>query len=226
MSTDSSTPLALLFDLDGTLVDSIELIRSSFRHACAVVLEREIPEEEWLAGVGTPLRTQMRGIARDEAETDALIAAYRSFQFEHHDRLLGEYTGVRHSISSLRAAGHQMGIVTSKGEELAERALRAMRLHEFMDVLIGFDSCTRHKPDPEPVLIALDKLRRRPSDAAFVGDSPHDIAAGNAAGVTTVGVLWGPFSRSVLEAANPDYLIDTPSALPPLVRRLGRAGAA
>lgn len=226
MTNDSSTPLALLFDLDGTLVDSIELIRCSFRHACTLVLDREIPEEEWLAGVGTPLRTQMRGIARDEVEADALIAAYRSFQFEHHDRLLAEYTGVRDSIASLRAAGHRMGIVTSKGEELAERALRAMRLHEFMDVLIGFDSCTRHKPDPEPVLVALDRLRRRPGEAAFIGDSPHDIAAGNAAGVTTVGVLWGPFSRSVLEAADPDHLIDSPGDLPPLVRRLGRAGAA
>jgi pyrophosphatase PpaX len=224
MCADRSSPLALLFDLDGTLVDSIELIRSSFRHACATVLAREIAEEDWLAGVGTPLRTQMRGFARDETETDALIAAYRSYQIAHHDRLLAEYAGVREALETLRREGHPMAIVTSKADALAARALERMRLAEFMDAVIGCDSCTRHKPDPEPVRIALERLGARPRDAVFVGDSPHDIAAGNAAGVTTVGVLWGPFPRSALGPAH--HLIEHPSALPPLVRGLARAGAA
>ena len=222
----SARPLALLFDLDGTLVDSIELIRSSFRHACAEVLRREIEEEEWLAGVGTPLRTQMRDFARDDAECDALIAAYRAFQLVHHDRLLGEYAGVRDALATLRAEGHSMGIVTSKGDAFAMRALTAMRLSEFMDVVIGCDSSTRHKPDPEPVHLALRRLGALPADAIFVGDSPHDIAAGNAAGVTTVGVLWGPFPRAALERAAAHHIIDDPHALPALVRRLARAGAA
>ncbi|HSJ65994.1 MAG TPA: HAD-IA family hydrolase [Gemmatimonadaceae bacterium] len=224
MCADRSSPLALLFDLDGTLVDSIELIRSSFRHACATVLAREIAEEDWLAGVGTPLRTQMQGFARDETETDALIAAYRSHQLAHHDRLLAEYAGVREALETLRREGHSMAIVTSKAHALAVRALERMRLSEFMDAVIGCDSCTRHKPDPEPVRIALERLGARPRDAVFIGDSPHDIAAGNAAGVTTVGVLWGPFPRSALGRAH--HLIEHPSALPPLVRALARAGAA
>jgi pyrophosphatase PpaX len=219
-------PIALLFDLDGTLVDSIELIRSSFRHACDVVLRREIDEGEWLSGVGTPLRTQMRGFARSETETDALIAAYRSYQLEHHDRLLAEYSGIRETLTELRGSGHAMAIVTSKADALAERALRAMRLLELMDTVVGCDSCTRHKPDPEPVRVALERLGASADSAAFIGDSPHDIVSGNAAGVTTVGVLWGPFPRSELERAGAHHLVESPAELLPLVRRLGRAGAA
>jgi pyrophosphatase PpaX len=219
-------PAALLFDLDGTLVDSIELIRSSFRHACTTVQRREIQEDEWLSGVGTPLRTQILGFARDEAEADALIAAYRAYQLEHHDRLLVEYAGVREALAALRREGHPMAVVTSKADALATRALHAMRLFEFMDVVIGCDSCSRHKPDPEPVRVALERLGARPREAVFVGDSPHDMAAGNAAGVTTVGVLWGPFPRSALENAGARYLAEHPAALPPLVRRLAHVGAA
>jgi pyrophosphatase PpaX len=95
-----------------------------------------------------------------------------------------------------------------------------------MDAVIGCDSCSRHKPDPEPVHIALERLGARSADAAFIGDSPHDVAAGNAAGVTTIGVLWGPFPRSVLEDAGADHLVERPEELPPLIRRLRRAGAA
>lgn len=224
--SNSAASFAVLFDLDGTLVDSIELIRRSFRHACAAVLEREIAEAEWLSGVGTPLRTQMQGFARTEADVDALIAAYRAYQIEHHDRLLAEYAGVRDMLATLSASGHPIGIVTSKADALAIRALDAMRLRRFADVVIGCDSCSRHKPDPEPVHIALDRLGASPDRAAFAGDSPHDIVAGNAAGVRTIGVLWGPFPRAELERAGAGHLIDRPDDLPPLIRRLAQSSAA
>jgi pyrophosphatase PpaX len=221
MANTSVPPFSLLFDLDGTLVDSIELIRQSFRHACQAVLPLPHPSEDaWLMGVGTPLRTQMRAIANDDAQTDCLIDAYREFQIHNHDILMREYAGVRQALASLNENRHPMAIVTSKAVEGARRALELTGLSAYMRAVIGCDSCERHKPDPEPVHRALEALDTEPSRAMFIGDSPHDIASGNAAGVISVGVLWGPFSRDALERAGAAHLVERPAELPLLVQRL------
>lgn len=203
----ASRPLALLFDLDGTLADSIELLLASFRHAFATVRVAPPSDAQWIAGIGTPLVAQMRSHVLDEGLVEQLVTAYRAHQREHHDRLLREFAGTRETLASLEVRGHPMAVVTSKSTELAHRALQRLGLDAFIDVVIGVDSCARHKPDPEPVLLALRMLGYDAGEALFVGDSPHDIAAGNAAGVTTVGALWGPFTRAQLEAARPDFLI-------------------
>jgi pyrophosphatase PpaX len=113
-----------------------------------------------------------------------------------------------------------MALVTSKVVELAVRALDYTELREFLDVLVGADSCDRHKPDPEPVLVALRLLGYGAHEAVFVGDSPHDIAAGNAAGVVTVAALWGPFDSATLERATPGYRIAGIGELPALLERV------
>lgn len=203
----ASRPLALLFDLDGTLADSIELLLASFRHAFETVRVAPPSDAQWIAGIGTPLVAQMRSHVLDEGLVEQLITAYRAHQREHHDRLLREFAGTRETLALLEVRGHPMAVVTSKSTELAHRALQRLGLGAFIDVVIGVDSCARHKPDPEPVHLALRTLGYDAGKALFVGDSPHDIAAGNAAGVTTVGALWGPFTRTQLEAARPDFLI-------------------
>jgi len=119
--------------------------------------------------------------------------------------------------------GHEMALVTSKATEAAQRALRLIGIDKLLSCIVGLDSTTSHKPNPEPVLHALAQLRRNPVDAIFVGDSPHDIAAGNAAGVFTVAALWGPFTRQTLEAAHPSRLIDDIRDLPPLIEDLTTA---
>ena len=212
--------LALLFDLDGTLVDSIDLILTSFRHAFAEVVGRVPPDEAWIAGIGTPLAIQMRELAGDESLVAPLVDSYRAFQRAHHDRLLREYEGVRETLETLRARGHPMAVVTSKAAEMTQRALRRAGLASLIDVVIDCDMCARHKPDPLPVLLALERLAHAPGDALFVGDSPHDIAAGNSAGVRTVAALWGPFSRAVLEAAHPRFVLEDIRELPALVEAL------
>jgi pyrophosphatase PpaX len=222
----ASRPLVVLFDLDGTLVDSITLLLAAFRHAFGAVRGEIPPEREWIAGIGTPLVTQFRGFTSDEREVEALVAAYRAFQREHHDALMREFEGARETLALLHGRRHPTALVTSKMVELAERALGFAGLAEHIDLVIGADSCERHKPDPEPVLLALAGLRAAPADALFVGDSPHDIAAGNAAGVTTVAALWGPFDRAVLAAAGPTHAIERITDLPPLVERLDHARAA
>lgn len=203
----------VLFDLDGTLIDSIELILNSARYAFEK-LERDCPpDEEWLSGVGIPLFTMFRRYARDEADCAALIAAYREYQLVHHDRLTRCYDQVAETVDILRLRGHDIGIVTSKSEALALRGLAHVGLARHMDTIVGCDSSTRHKPDPEPVRIALHRLDASPEDAIFVGDSVHDVLAGNAAGVHTAAALWGAFKRADLEPGEPNAWLESVSDL-------------
>jgi pyrophosphatase PpaX len=203
----------VLFDLDGTLIDSIELILNSARYAFQK-LDRDCPpDEEWLAGVGIPLFTMFRRYALNEADCSALIAAYREYQLAHHDRLVRCYDQVTETVANLRQRGHEIGIVTSKSEALAMRGLAHVGLARHMDTIVGCDSSTRHKPDPEPVRIALHRLDALPKEAVFVGDSVHDLLAGNAAGVHTAAALWGAFKRADLEPGEPTAWLESVSDL-------------
>jgi len=210
-------PTAVLFDLDGTLIDSIELILDSAKHAFTG-REGHIPSDaEWLTGVGIPLTTMFRRYARDEAEIDALIAKYREYQLAHHDRLVRCYDDVVDTVDELRSRGHPLGIVTSKTGWLAKRGLDHVGLGEHFDVIVGCDSCDRHKPDPEPVRFALNELGYTAGEAVFVGDSVHDMQAGNAAGVVTIAALWGPFTREDLVASKPSFYLERIRDLPTLI---------
>ena len=210
-------PIAVLFDLDGTLIDSIELILNSAKHAFRD-REGHVPSDaEWLTGVGIPLATMFRRYARDDAEVDALIAKYREYQLEHHDRLVRCYDQVVDTVTALRAASHPLGIVTSKTGWLARRGLTHVGLETHFDVIVGCDACNRHKPDPMPVFVALEQLGYEPDEAVFVGDSVHDMEAGNAAGVTTIAALWGPFTREDLVASRPTHYLQRIVDLPRLL---------
>jgi len=209
----SSRLPAILFDLDGTLIDSIELILNSARHAFTK-LGRDCPsDDEWTAGIGIPLRTMFGRYARDAADLDAFIAGYREYQLAHHDRLIQCYDGVVALVQQLSERGYPLGIVTSKSEYLALRGLVHVGLARYMDTIVGCDGVARHKPDPAPVQLALHRLDRAPAEALFVGDSVHDILAGNAAGVTTAAALWGAFARADLEPGKPSHWLETISDL-------------
>jgi pyrophosphatase PpaX len=118
------------------------------------------------------------------------------------------YPGVIETLTELDRRGHPMGVVTSKSNEMMDRGIAHTGLGKFMKTTIGADSCTIHKPEAFPVLLALEELGYSPDEAVFVGDSPHDILSGNAAGVTSIAALWGPFSRAQLEPAKPDIYLD------------------
>lgn len=214
----ASRPHAILFDLDGTLVDSIALILESARYAFTKLGREWISDDVWREGIGIPLPTMFSRHARDVVERDALIAAYREYQLEHHDRLISCYDDVVETVRELRARGHALAVVTSKSEWLAYRALALVKLASVMDTVVGLESTKRHKPDPEPVRIALHRLDCTPDRALFVGDSVHDLLAGNAAGVATVAATWGAFSRSNLEPGAPSHWLERISDLPSLIR--------
>jgi len=209
---------AILFDLDGTLIDTIELILSSARHAFEEWPVRPT-DEEWVRGIGTPLVQQLRAYAANDDEVALLLARYRRYQNEHHDRLTRCYDDVPDVIAALADRGHQMAVVTSKASPIAHQSLAFVGLDHFFPVVVGYDDTARHKPDPEPVRVALSRLGVSPDDAVFVGDSPHDILAGNAADVITIAALWGPFDRETLADARPDHFIECMAELPGVLNR-------
>jgi pyrophosphatase PpaX len=210
---------ALLFDLDGTLVDSIELIMRSMQHAFDGHTGQVPSDDEWRALIGRPLVDSFREFVTEDAEVERLIGRYREYQLANHDRLLRAYDGIVAAIRGFAAAGHPMALVTSKADWLATRALVHVGLDEAIPVVVGCDSCTRHKPHPEPVERALALLGASPADSIFVGDSPHDVESGRAAGVHTVGVTWGAFTRDEMARAGADVVIHEVEALKDVVAR-------
>ncbi len=208
---------ALLFDLDGTLVDSIELILASARYAFQDFTGRAPTDAEWRASIGRPLIDAFRDYVPDDGEAQRLMLRFREYQVANHDRLMRPYEGVVDVIRAFAAAGHPMALVTSKGDLLAQRALAHVGLDDAIPVIVGYDSCTRHKPDPEPAERALERLGVAADDAIFVGDSPHDVECGRGAGVFTVGVTWGAFSPQAMRGAGADAVIENVADLPGVV---------
>jgi pyrophosphatase PpaX len=212
-------PYAVLFDLDGTLIDSIDLLLACMKHAFEG--RKHAPTDaEWIAGIGTPLARQLEPYATSPADVDVLVSRYRTFQHEAHDRMTRTFDGVFETLEKLHETGHPMALVTSKGNNMMLKSMRFTNIEKFMSSMIGADSCEIHKPDPFPVHLALSELGYKPAEAVFVGDSPHDIAAGNAAGVTSIAALWGPFTREMLEPARPTYFLDDIRGLIPLIERI------
>lgn len=201
----------VLFDLDGTIIDSIGLIIESFHHTWAAFGLPRRSDDEWLAGVGTPLGAQFAKVARDEAEIEAMIAVYRRFNLAHHDARVRAYPGVVESVLSLRARGVRLGIVTSKNRQGTLRGLRAAGLVDAFDLLVCADDVTRHKPHREPVDRAVAQLGAAAPATLFVGDSVHDMASGRAAEVGTGAALWGPFTREHLLPAQPTHWLSAPA---------------
>ena len=212
----------VLFDLDGTLIDSVRLILDSYHHTLA---QHGLPartDAEWLKGVGTPLTVQLAEW-RDKAGTiEAMIATYREYNLKHHDRMVTVYPGVVDAVREIKAASIQTGLVTSKNRPGALRGLKLVGLEALMDVLVCADEVANPKPHPEPVEKAVSLLGADPSTTLYVGDSVHDMHSGRAAGVVTGAALWGPFQRSQLEQAQPDYWLETPSDLVRLINQDGK----
>ncbi|HEX5005108.1 MAG TPA: HAD-IA family hydrolase [Gemmatimonadales bacterium] len=207
-------PIAtVLFDLDGTLIDSIRLIIDSYHHTLEVHGIPPRTDREWLDGIGTPLRVQFGEWAHDEARMEAMIATYRDYNIFHHDSRVTVYPGVVEMIAAVRGRGCRTGIVTSKNRVGAFRGLRLAGLEAAMDVVIGADDVTHPKPHREPIDRAVELLGANAASTIYVGDSVHDMHAGRHAGVRTAAVLWGPFGRADLEGAAPDHWLEHPSEL-------------
>lgn len=215
---DASSPLApplraAVFDLDGTLVDSVELIVESFRYATRTVLGFELPREKMIANVGRPLLEQMQIIDPDRAEE--LVHIYREFNHREHDRMLSLYAGVGELLEQLRQRGVKIGLVTSKSRPVTRMAFHTTGIEPLLDAVVCANETEKNKPHPDPILHCLGMLSVSSEYACYVGDSPYDLQAARAAGVKAVGVSWGVFDEDVLLAEGPDRMVST-------VEELGR----
>jgi pyrophosphatase PpaX len=218
---------AVLFDLDGTLIDTTGLILSCFDHSWQTVCGRTHSRQALLGTFGIPLYEAMRWLvaasndstAQADQDSDRarlveqLVLEYRAFNVANHDQLAKPFDGVEAVVTELRARGYLIGVVTSKSRQLAKRGLNLCSLDGLIDEAVFLEDSDRHKPDPQPIQVALERLGAQADRAAYVGDSPHDIAAGRAAGVRTVAALWGPASRADLESAQPDWLAENVDSL-------------
>jgi pyrophosphatase PpaX len=202
----------VLFDLDGTVIDSGAIILASMRHAAKEVLGVEPPEDELMAAVGGPgLEAQMRALAPDRVEE--LVVSYRAHNEPLHDELVC-CEGVDDVLVRLKDEGRRLGIVSAKRRATIELAFAKIPLAHLFDVVVGGDETTRHKPQPEPLLLAAERLGVDPADCAYVGDSPFDIRAAKAAYMHAVAVSWGGIHpRERLEREEPDAILDTAEEL-------------
>jgi pyrophosphatase PpaX len=198
---------AVLYDFDGTLADSTELIMRCFRHTMRTHLGEELADDAWLSGFGTTLELQMRRFGRTPDEVEAMLDTYRTYQHSIHDDMLRPFPAAAETVAELERRGYGLAIVTSKRRRLAMRGMELCGLVSHFDVIVTPEDVTEAKPHPEPVLFALEKLGVAPHEALFVGDSPHDVAAGRAAGTRTAAALWGPFPLETLQAAGPDAFL-------------------
>ncbi len=204
----------VLFDLDGTVIDSGAIILASMRHAAETVVGGEWSDAELMKAVGGPgLEAQM--VALDPDRVDELVRIYRAHNEPLHDTL--EYCGnIDVVLAELLERGHRLGIVTAKRRVTVELAFAKLPLEHLFEVVVGGDETARHKPDPAPLLLALERLGASAEDAVYVGDSPFDMQAARAAGLYAIGVSWGRIHAAdkLLEA---DVVIDRPEELLELV---------
>jgi pyrophosphatase PpaX len=196
---------AVLFDFDGTLIDTGELILESFRHTTRTVLGRDMSDEDLLHDVGAPLRQQMERFAPGRG--DEMVAVYREYNHARHDDLARPFPGVEETLTVLKARGMPLGVVTSKGHVAVGMGRRLIGLDRFIDTVINADDVRIHKPEPYPLLFAAEQMGVDVTRCMYVGDSPHDMMSARRAGAVAVAALWGMFSRERLAEVGPDYMI-------------------
>jgi pyrophosphatase PpaX len=202
----------VLFDLDGTIVDSGWIILASYRHATTTVLGRDYPDDVLLARVGAgDLEEQMREF--DAERSDELARAYREFYAPLHSELQA-FPGMLELLHRLDEEGRTLGIVSAKRHDIVQLALDALGFGDTLDIVVGSDEAPRGKPHPDQILLALNRLGADPDQTAYVGDAPFDVAAAKAAGVHAVGVTWGGIhTRERMEGEGPDAVVDTAEEL-------------
>ena len=194
--------------MDGTIVDSIPLIVESFRHTVEKHTGLHLPDEVFIAGIGMPLLEQLKTFGRDEAECLAMREMYSLYYVKHAGRVQ-PFDGADTLLRYLKTRGYKQGIVTSKSRAGLDRVLRQFDWVELFDATVGADEVSQGKPHPEPIHLAMKVLDVEASETWMIGDSPHDLQAGRAAGVRTGAVAWGPFEPSIIAENKPDYLFDT-----------------
>ncbi|PLR99115.1 pyrophosphatase PpaX [Bacillus sp. T33-2] len=205
----------VLFDLDGTLIDTNELIISSFLHTFEAFFPNQYKREDVLPFMGPTLTDTFESV--NPGGVAEMIKTYREFNISNHDLLVKEFEGVYETVRILKENGFKLGIVTTKMLNVVQMGLKLTGLDEFFEIVVALDHVQNAKPDPEPVLKALELLRSKPENAIMVGDNHHDILGGRNAGTKTAGVAWSAKGREHLAAFDPDYMLENMADILPIL---------
>ena len=198
--------IAIIFDLDGTILNTDKLIKKTF----IKVFEKYKPgyilsEDELLSFLGPPLKESFSKYFPIE-KFDELVDYYHDYNHSHHEDYVSVYPFVIETLEYLKEKEYPLAIVTSKLKVAADIGLNAFDLRKYFDVIIGYDDVKATKPDPEGILKAMKRLGVE--KAVYVGDNVTDIQAGKNAGVKTIAVKWSPKGFLQLQELNPDLLVD------------------
>ena len=197
----------LLFDLDGTLIDTNEIIIRSYQHAFRAILGKELSKEEIIPQIGPPLRSIFSRYTKDIEVVDTLIMTYRDYYIEHEQHFHAPYPYVLETLKTLKDSGYKLGIVTSKSKAAAWPSIKHYSFDKLFDVIITLDDVKNPKPSAEPIKKALNHLNR--SKALMVGDNQSDLQSAQNAQIISVGVHWSIHGPSHLKKVNPDYMLVT-----------------
>lgn len=196
---------ALLFDFDGTLLDTNELIIQTFMHVLSEKFPGQFKRQDCLRFIGPSLMQTFQELTPGEEEE--MILKYRSWNIAHHDELVTEYDGVVSTLEQLKEQGIRLAIVSTKRRDSIERGLRVLGAEHLFEVKVGLEDVKHVKPDPEPILLAIEQLGVSKNEVMMIGDNSHDIEGGKNAGVKTAGVAWSIKGEAFLQQYNPDYIL-------------------
>jgi pyrophosphatase PpaX len=198
---------AVLFDLDGTLIHSVDHIVKCWQYATLTCLGRELTREEILPSIGRTLTDAFEEVAPGRSAD--LYAAYKARQVDTHDLEVELVPGTVEALRALKARDLKLGLVTSKRLPIAMRGLNLFGLAPYFDVLVTLEDSSRHKPAPDPLLAAIQKLGIRADQAIYVGDADVDMQAAHAAGMPGIWVKWGVGTLTDRQDAMPNFIVDS-----------------
>ncbi|WP_027633791.1 pyrophosphatase PpaX [Clostridium hydrogeniformans] len=198
---------AVLFDLDGTLIDTNKLIAESFKYTFKIHHNEEKSDKEVSVFFGQPLEESFK-VYGEELCND-MIKTYREYNEKIHDTMCMEFEGTTETLKTLKSMGIKTAIVTSKRKVLAERGMKINGIIEYFDAIITPEDTNEHKPKPGPVIKACEILGVKPEEALMVGDSHFDLMSGKSAGAKICGVNYTALPIELLKDCEPDYFIDS-----------------
>ncbi len=199
---------AILFDLDGTLIDTNDLILRSFEHVFETAGIKQWSREDMIPLMGMPLWEQMRRFTGREDVHD-LVRIYRKFNLYNHDRYVKPFPDLQEVIMSLHQAGYRLGVVTSKMRYTSELGLSLYKVLHHFESMVTIEDVRNPKPHPEPMRVAMKNMNLMPSQLLMVGDSSADLASARAAGISTVAVEWSLKTKDELEKYQPTFWVKT-----------------
>lgn len=199
----------VLFDFDGTIMDTNSVILQSWQHTFRTVEGKERTEDEIISTFGEPLYITMKKLL-PQIEVEEGVEIYRSFHYDNFTELISIFPGILELLEELKVRGYKTGIVTSRLRHTTEIGLKKYDMEQYFDVIVTCNDTDKHKPDPEPVYIALERLDSKPDEAVMVGDSMFDILCAKNAGVKAALVSWAlAVSEEERCGENaPDYIIE------------------